>query len=106
MTKEARNPNDEACDAAGRVTIRPQNRNLAAHSRSGTQHGLHRKLTMILPLPFGRGEGRSEGSRSAVYPTVPAVFGFRHSDSLRVWSFVIRHWFLANRHTAFPTATK
>src|SRR5258706_9845437 len=33
----------------------------------------HRKLGMILPLPFGRGEGRGEGSRHVVYPTVPSV---------------------------------
>ena len=28
---------------------------------------------MIPPLPFGRGEGRGEGFRRVVYPTVPSV---------------------------------
>jgi hypothetical protein len=28
---------------------------------------------MIPPLPFGRGEGRGEGSRRVVYPTAPSV---------------------------------
>src|SRR5712671_5587247 len=41
--------------------------------QNNPRHSLHRKLAMILPLPFGRGEGRGEGSRRVVYPTVPSV---------------------------------
>jgi len=31
------------------------------------------EMAMLLPLPFRRGEGRSEGSVSVVYPAVPFV---------------------------------
>src|SRR5258708_13792288 len=50
--------------------------------QGGPQDGLHRNLTMVLPLPFRRGEGRGEGSRCAGYPTVPSVTSKRR-DSLR-----------------------
>src|SRR5260370_18766507 len=42
--------------------------------QSSAQHGLSRNLTKVLPLPFGRGEGRGEGFRSVVHPTLPSVF--------------------------------
>ncbi len=39
----------------------------------GSQHGLHSKSDELLPLPFGRGEGRGEGLLVVVYPTDPSV---------------------------------
>ncbi len=32
-----------------------------------------RRLTMLLPLPFRRGEGRGDGSLYVVYPAAPSV---------------------------------
>src|SRR5258706_12747599 len=47
---------------------------VAAFRRPQDRDPVHpRKRGMILPLPFGRGEGRGEGSRRVVYPRVPSV---------------------------------
>src|SRR5205823_9233328 len=54
--------NSFTCEPAGNLVHRDI---LApADVPSSPRHGIHRKLAMILPLPFGRGEGRGEGSRS------------------------------------------
>ena len=39
----------------------------------GPRHALQRSLPMFLPLPFGRGEGRGEGSFYVAYPMVPSI---------------------------------
>ena len=45
--------------------------NSPSHLQSSPQHSLHRKPTMVLPLPLGRGEGRQPIQRSAVQLPLP-----------------------------------
>jgi hypothetical protein len=40
---------------------------------SSLRHGLHSSPAMFLPLPFRRGEGRGEGWRCVVHPTVRPI---------------------------------
>src|SRR5258707_11606489 len=42
--------------------------------QSSPQDGLRRNLTMVSPLPFGRGEGRGEGFPCVVYRVVRQPF--------------------------------
>jgi hypothetical protein len=47
---------------------------------------------MILPLPFGRGEGRGEGSRCVVYPTDPSISPLQSPRSIRLrFSIKVRY---------------
>ena len=46
--------------------------------QSSPQLGLHRKLTKILPLPFGRGEGWGEGSILKVVASAARPDGNRY----------------------------
>src|SRR2546421_5133552 len=62
---------------------------LTHYIQSSPRHGIHRKLAMILPLPFGRGEGRGEGSRSVFYPTVSSVCGARRAAEAQRRAFTL-----------------